>query len=218
MEAGLRHDRHREPHALRAVGLEHAPARDIAEPLRPAANHAFRVDGADAADNPSLVADQEAVVGLGHSPVLQERLGPLLGLRVRAQMLGEELAERGQILSRIGSSCRQGHVLCMPFRADGRARHGQRRCGLPLPGEQKIRHRVDRAEVVDVDFLLPDREIRRSLSNQTTSSRIALESRRPVAGRMSSSVTPLASMSRLVRKLHHLGTQGGLDLVAIQVH
>ena len=34
-------------------------------------------------------------------------------------------------------------------------------------------------------------------SYQTTSSRIAFESRRPVAGRRSSSVTPLASMAKL---------------------
>ncbi len=110
MEAGLRHDRHREPHALRTVLLEHAPAGDVAKPLGPAANHALRVDGADAADYAFLVTDEKAVVGLVYSPVLQESLGPLSGASRGAKMLVEELAE-----------CRQ---ITVPYRFERRQRHG----------------------------------------------------------------------------------------------
>ena len=111
VEAGLRDDRHRQPHALRAVGLEHAPARDVAEALGPAANQALRIDRADAADDSSLVADEEAVVGLGHAPVLPEGLRPLFGASPGAQVLGEELAERRQVIVPYRFERRQGHGL-----------------------------------------------------------------------------------------------------------
>ena len=109
MEPGLPGKRHGKPHALRTEGIQHAPAGDVAKALESATNRPLGVNGADPADNMTLVANQEAVVGLARIPALCKGFGPLRGRPVAAQILGQECAEPGQVLIADRFNGWQGH-------------------------------------------------------------------------------------------------------------